>query len=66
MLSPEERLKRAAISFGAWRDRANKSGKMPDRIKFVHAENALGLAAQKFFENTVKEQKRDPRRRSKG
>lgn len=66
MPSPEEQLKKAALSFGAWRERANKSQTMPDRINFVHAEHALGLAAQKFFETTVKEKKRDARRRNKG
>ena len=65
MLNPEEKLKRAAISFGAWRKRANKSKTMPDRVKFVHAETALGMAAQAFFENFEKEQKREKRRGNK-
>lgn len=63
MLSPEERLKRAAMSFGAWRERANKTKTMPDRIKFVHAENDLEKAAQAFFEQIKMEEDRRVKRR---
>jgi len=65
MLTPEDRLKRAAMSFGAWRERAHGTKTMSDRIKFVRAENMLGRAAQEFFETMQKEQRRDARRRNK-
>lgn len=65
MPSPEEKLKRAAMSFGAWRERANKTKTTADRIRFVHAENALGRAAQAFFEQVVKETPRVTRRGKK-
>jgi len=65
MLAPEENLKRAAMSFGAWRKRANQTKTMEDRIKFVRAETALGAAAQAFFENIEKEQRREKGRGNK-
>jgi hypothetical protein len=63
VLTCEEKLKRAAMSFGAWREKANKT--TADRIRFVHAENALGQAAQAFFEKMVKETPRVKRRGKK-
>jgi hypothetical protein len=65
MLSPDEKLRRAAMSFGAWRERAHKSKTPADRIKFIHAENALGSAAQAFFEAVEKERRHDKGRGSK-
>ena len=65
MLAPEEKLKRAAMSFGAWQKRASQTKTMQDRIKFVHAETALGMAAQAFFKNFEKEQRREKRRGNK-
>jgi hypothetical protein len=65
MLSPETKLRRDAISFGAWRKRAHKTETLSDRIKFVHAETALGMAAQKFFEANEKELRREKRRGDK-
>jgi hypothetical protein len=65
VLTCEEKLKRAAMSFGAWREKANTSKTTADRIRFVHAENALGQAAQAFFEKMVKETPRVKRRGKK-
>lgn len=50
MLSPEQKLIRAAMSFGAWRLRAESPRLKTDRKKFIQAELALLLAAQELFE----------------
>lgn len=63
MDSADKRLFLAAIHFGKCQKKARESQVMADRIKFVHAENRLGRAAQAIFE---REQRRDARRRSKG
>lgn len=50
MLSPEQKLIRAAMSFGAWRLKASLSLKIEDRVKFIKAETALLEQAQTFYE----------------
>lgn len=60
----EEKVLRAALSYGEWRERANRTKNMKDRIKFVHAETRLGMAAQALFEAT-EGQRRESKRRGK-
>lgn len=50
MISPEQKLIRAAMSFGAWRLRAESPRLKTDRKKFIQAELSLLLAAQELFE----------------
>lgn len=64
-MTVEEKLHRTAMSFGAWRERANKTKHMNDRIKFVHAENALERAAQTYYEEMKKRSSRGKRKRIK-
>jgi len=63
MLSLDVQLRRAALNYGKWQKKAKESQTMKDRIRFVHAETKLGMAAQAVFE---KEQKREARGRNKG
>jgi hypothetical protein len=55
LFEAEMALKDAAISFGFARERASKPTDIKDRIAFVHAENALGQAAQVYFERFAAE-----------
>lgn len=50
MLSPEQKLIRAAMSFGAWQERARRTKVPDDRRKYMQAEVSLLLAAQELFE----------------
>jgi hypothetical protein len=50
MLRAEQKLIRAAMSFGAWRERAESPKLKTDRKKFIRAELTLLLAAQELFE----------------
>jgi len=65
MLSPEQKLIRAAMSFGAWQERANATKTTADRIQFVHAETALLSAAQALHKAVQKERPRGKTRRNK-
>lgn len=51
MLTPDEKLKRAAISYSAWYYKARKSKAMEDRKKFVRAENEMGFAALAVYKH---------------
>jgi hypothetical protein len=60
----EEKVLRAALNYGKWRERANRTRDMKDRIKFVNSETRLGMAAQALFE-AEEGQRREPKRRGK-
>jgi len=64
-MTAEEKLKRSALRFGEWQERANKTKDMKDRIKFVHAENALERAAVAFYQLEKKRSSRGKRKRIK-
>lgn len=64
-MTTEQKLYRLAIRFGRAQEIANKTKDMKDRIRFVHAENALGLAALALYQEHKKELHREARRRRK-
>ena len=51
MRSPQQRVLQAARNYGKWRERANRTKTMKDRIQFVHSESRLGMAAQALYED---------------
>lgn len=65
MRKAEARLLRAALRFGAWREQASRTKEPEDRSRFVRAELVLGLAAQAFFEEALREERRVKIRRKK-
>lgn len=64
-MTPEQKLFRLAIKFGKAQEVAHRTKDMKDRIRFVHAENALGQAALALYQEHKKELSREARRRRK-
>lgn len=62
MLPLEEKVIKAALNFGKWRQRAFLSKDPKDRVQFVHSEARLGMAAQELYEE--RERQRDNKRRN--